>query len=290
MKLKLDEGRLRELLSDFYSLTGIRITIFDAEFCELMSYPDEPCAFCARVRRDPDALRRCLESDRAACRECAADGKLRIYKCHASLAEAAAPVRVDGMLLGFVMMGQTASADADPRTAEREMLAGCEGCGVPANELVALYRALTVKTDAQIRAAARIMETCASYLWIERLVSVDGGSLVYRVMNFISCNLTRPMQVDTLCAEFGVSRARLYALFGEYFGVGVAEYIREKRVRRACELLAAGQRVGEAAEHSGFTDYNYFSKIFRRSVGLSPSEYRKNALLGNNVQKNVTNE
>ena len=67
-----------------------------------------------------------------------------------------------------------------------------------------------------------------------------------------------------------------HEIFKEYFDATPAEYIKECRVEKACELLRSTRLpVCEIAEICGIPDYNYFSKIFKRKLGISPREFRK---------------
>jgi AraC-like DNA-binding protein len=81
---------------------------------------------------------------------------------------------------------------------------------------------------------------------------------------------------DALCAQFGISRARLYRLF-EADG-GVARYIQSRRLRRALVALGSpdnGQRrIIDVALDLGFTSEAHFSRLFRRAYGVTPSEVR----------------
>ena len=66
MKSNFDILRLKELLKDFYAVIGIRISIFDDEFCRVAEYPENPPAFCATIRKKPSGLEECMKCDRAA--------------------------------------------------------------------------------------------------------------------------------------------------------------------------------------------------------------------------------
>ncbi|MBD9009716.1 MAG: AraC family transcriptional regulator [Clostridiales bacterium] len=53
--------------------------------------------------------------------------------------------------------------------------------------------------------------------------------------------------------------------------MGVAEYIRKKRLEYACSMLKSGElSVAEVSEKAGFSDYNYFSRLFKKHYGVSP--------------------
>ncbi|MBO5899054.1 MAG: helix-turn-helix transcriptional regulator, partial [Clostridia bacterium] len=59
-------------------------------------------------------------------------------------------------------------------------------------------------------------------------------------------------------------------------GKTLSEYTREKRIQHAAHLLATTQlQIQTVALHCGMMDVQYFSKVFKRELGLTPSEYRQ---------------
>ena len=70
-----------------------------------------------------------------------------------------------------------------------------------------------------------------------------------------------------------LNRNKLYEISQSIYGMGIATYVRKKRVDIAKKCLNDGMTVAEAAEKSGFYDYNYFSKIFKRETGIVPSKF-----------------
>ena len=135
------------------------------------------------------------------------------------------------------------------------------------------YDKLTTKSKKQIEAAASIMEACACYLWANRLVRVNEDCLSVLISTYINNNLTADLSVDALCSHFRISHNKLYKISRDSYGMGVAAYIRKQRVQNAASLLKSGSTVANAAISSGFEDYNYFSKIFKKETGISPSKY-----------------
>ena len=101
-----------------------------------------------------------------------------------------------------------------------------------------------------------------------------------RIQRHIAASLESPaLHAEALCGEFRISRSQLYRLF-EPLG-GVAHYIQEQRLARACaELCNPGhdhRRIYEIAYALGFTSEAHFSRIFRSTFGLSPSDVRARA-------------
>jgi AraC-like DNA-binding protein len=101
-----------------------------------------------------------------------------------------------------------------------------------------------------------------------------------RIQRHISAHLDSPaLQAEALCAQFRISRSQLYRLF-EPLG-GVAHYIQEQRVTRACAELCNPahdhRRIYEIAFALGFSSEAHFSRVFRSTFGLSPSDVRARA-------------
>ena len=84
------------------------------------------------------------------------------------------------------------------------------------------------------------------------------------------------IRTEKLAALSGVSVRYFNKLFAVYFGVSPREYIIRLRLDAAQNLLSSTvQTVSEIASACGFTDVYYFSKVFRKLTGMTPSEYRK---------------
>jgi len=83
------------------------------------------------------------------------------------------------------------------------------------------------------------------------------------------------LNVSQLAKMLSVERSYLYRLFMEHGGISPQQYLAEVRMERACELLGTtGLSVQTVACSVGYKDALYFSKLFRKSKGITPSEYR----------------
>lgn len=99
---------------------------------------------------------------------------------------------------------------------------------------------------------------------------------VKRAIQYIESHLSQPISVDTLCQLSNISRKHFVQLFSKETGKTVKQYIMHVRCERAAELLENSQLlVQEISNFVGYEDNNYFSKIFKSVMGLSPQEYRK---------------
>ncbi len=96
-----------------------------------------------------------------------------------------------------------------------------------------------------------------------------------RVAAFVDDNLTASLQVERLAEIAEMSRAHFVRRFTATVGQSPSEFVLERRLARAERLLLATEMgVGEIARLIGFTDGNYFAKVFRKKRGAAPLEYR----------------
>ena len=78
----------------------------------------------------------------------------------------------------------------------------------------------------------------------------------------------------------GISRSHLYRLFMKHISMPPNEYLTRYRIQKASLLLEASNlSVGEAAYSTGFSDQLYFSRVFKKYKGISPSQYSKRSHL-----------
>lgn len=95
------------------------------------------------------------------------------------------------------------------------------------------------------------------------------------VFDYIENNLDKDLSLEALEGKFYINRFHLSRLFKKSAGRGLHEYIMLKRISRAKMLLSEGKSVTEACILAGFNDYSNFLRIFKRTVGKTPGEYRK---------------
>nr|MBA3710734.1 helix-turn-helix domain-containing protein [Planctomycetota bacterium] len=85
-----------------------------------------------------------------------------------------------------------------------------------------------------------------------------------------------PLRLSALARACGMSSSRLSHLFREQLGTTPMRYLESHRINQARELLLmTGRSIGAIAAEVGFQDPVWFTRVFRRHVGMSPREFRK---------------
>lgn len=99
---------------------------------------------------------------------------------------------------------------------------------------------------------------------------------IINVLHFIELNLNENLSNNILAAHTNLATNAFNRLFKNEVGVSPQNYIRKKRVDKACALLDHSQNTIDAiADDTGFSDRYHFSKIFKQVIGISPGKYRK---------------
>ncbi|NSW56862.1 MAG: helix-turn-helix transcriptional regulator [Armatimonadetes bacterium] len=99
---------------------------------------------------------------------------------------------------------------------------------------------------------------------------------IIRVRRYIHFHFHEPLTVQGLAREAGMSPRRFAEIFRAVCGRPPMDYVIDVRLDRAAELLREGRlTVSQVADRTGFATVHYFSRVFRRKRGASPSAYRR---------------
>jgi len=81
--------------------------------------------------------------------------------------------------------------------------------------------------------------------------------------------------ISDITQSLGLSRSVLHVKMKSLLNISMGDYIRKKRLKKACEYLMEGYNVSETAFRTGFGDPSYFTKSFKKEFGVKPTEYTK---------------
>lgn len=274
MNINLDVEKLEEVMKAFYVLTGIRFIIFDADYHEVLAYPKEHCPFCAVMKAHPESAYHCYLSDKKSFEECKKCGDLIVYQCHAGLIEATVPLKENGALIGYVMFGQITDSK-DKAKLQKNVEAVCKKYHFDSVEMSEKMSRVKYRNQEQIIAASKILETCTSYILLKEMITPKNDRIIRQMDEYINENMAMQISVKDLCAELAISRTQLYEICRKHLQIGIAKYIKNKRLNKAKELLKySTMSVTEISSAVGFPDYNYFCKVFKQYAKKSPKSYR----------------
>lgn len=112
------------------------------------------------------------------------------------------------------------------------------------------------------------------------LVSVSGERYAQRGKEYIDLNYASGINAQQVADQLNLSRSHLHRLFTEAYEISVGKYINMLRMNRASLLLRSTDlSIHEISNSVGYENQLYFSNVFKKNTGFSPSEYRKKNIL-----------
>lgn len=151
---------------------------------------------------------------------------------------------------------------------------------------IALMRELQNAYDArrtqQMRCTAYFMLLCSKFIESNSLArskyqDSQKKRIVRDILIYINNNcLSGQLSTQTIAKENGISVPTLMRLLNEFVGMSPIDYINAYKISVACEQMqVSDMNASEVAVWSGFDDEKYFSRVFKRIKGMTPTEYRK---------------
>ncbi|MDY4975613.1 MAG: PocR ligand-binding domain-containing protein, partial [Clostridia bacterium] len=209
-----------QLLKSFYTITGIKIVVMDAQLNEIYSQPAGHSPYCSEIgRRCPG---KCKESTREFCQKSKRIDGLYSGRCFAGLFEAVFPLKKDHLTVGYLMCGQILIRED---RVEEGLFLG-EGYEV------------VQKTREEIAASIDVLQAFAQSIMYKDIVNLNKDEPGIRIAQYISHNLSRDLSIPTLARRFALCKSELYRVTAPYMPGGITKYIKKVRMDRAKELLA----------------------------------------------------
>lgn len=122
----------------------------------------------------------------------------------------------------------------------------------------------------------RLMQTQARGM-MEKNIAKNRSRIGF-VVDYIKKNLHQKLSIDSISKLAYVSKSNFFKMFKDELGTSPNDFILQERINRAKELLASQNSIKETAFQTGFSDTNYFTRVFKQTVGITPKNYQDNIL------------
>lgn len=113
--------------------------------------------------------------------------------------------------------------------------------------------------------------------------SPSGSSLsrlTVKIMDYIDEKYFEDISLSALSEHFGISKSYIARLFKTELHTTSSDHLNRVRVANACRLLRfSDMNIGEISEAVGFKNQYYFTRVFKKELGMTPSEYKKRNLM-----------
>lgn len=106
-------------------------------------------------------------------------------------------------------------------------------------------------------------------------IEVQYDESILKMVQYINSNIEKDLSIDFLSSKFFINKYYLMHKFKASTGYTIHNYINNKRLIKATELIKSGICMSEVAQLCGFNDYSSFVRAFKKHFEMSPKKYLK---------------
>lgn len=128
--------------------------------------------------------------------------------------------------------------------------------------------------------ASKLLQLLLSEIYYlqDHQVTDQQNVLLEKSIRFLSLHLQDSLSLADIAEHLGISTSYVSLIFNKYHQQGPIDFLLDLRVEQACKLLRTrGLKTYEVAKEVGYDDPYYFSRMFKKKVGVSPKDF-KNSL------------
>ncbi len=275
----LNFEHIKEIFYYLTKITGLKITLLD-ENGNLLIKPKGKQKYCILNTRE-DWGRRCRESDKYGTEKAKQKKDIYIYTCYAGLTDVVIPLFYENKFIGAAITGQVRLKNTSPPDFKK--LANKK---VSIDDLKEAYNNVPVMSKKILKSSARLLFHLLNYiievemkriLEIEKRVNhISSTDSIMKAKEFIELNFRKDIDLNQLAKMFHFTPFYFSRLFKKITGINFKEYLLKLRIEEAKRLLIYSEfSVTNISYQIGFNDSNYFSYIFKKLTGMSPTQFRK---------------
>lgn len=268
---------IEELLRDFYTVSGMDISVVDKDFHTLSLTRSPGASLCSLIHRDPGATDVCKASDIERLTYVKQNKKPLLYTCPYGITEAIAPIISNDEPIGYVI-----SALGVVRGNENSVKGYCASLKCVDDEsLEECIKNERMLSEAEANAYFNIIKMLADYISRDESLLFGEMSIGVLIKRYIRNNLDQKLTLKGIARNLHCSTVTLTEHFKDEFGITINEYITKKRMELAERLLLSTEKtLREVAYLCGFIDVEYFSRTFKKHHGISPASWRRERKTG----------
>lgn len=106
------------------------------------------------------------------------------------------------------------------------------------------------------------------------ILKEDRAELLFRVMDYMENHLSDKLTLETVAAQFDVSKSTLTQMFRKKLDISFYSYLTKRRLTVAKSLIVRGTPLEQVGKQVGFKEHSAFYRAFKQEFGISPREYK----------------
>ena len=272
MVINYDIQKINSALLDFYNATGIDMDLLKTDFSPAGNHRLKNNSYCQTLQSTKKGESACHLSDTMLLEKCRDSKQTETHICHAGLVNVAIPLLYDDVIIGYIIFGRM-----KPNTDFSVIEQYIKTLDVDTEVVKEHYSHIPFFDSGKIQSVSNIARMLSKYILLKNMIRPGLGESMQKAVEYINSNLEEDLSVKTISKNINVSKSVLYKNFHSHFHCTVSEYIHSKRIERSLELLTnTDLPIEEISQMVGFSSASYYSKIFKKQMGVVPVKYRKN--------------
>lgn len=272
-KLRIEIDEIKKIMDLLSSLFSIRTAFFysitdEYSIKEIAGNMGDYQPFCSIIQQE--FKNKCIACDRDNFKKAEQGKSPLLYQCYNGLYEMILPLYIEDHIIGYLHFGQVRSDDSFDKILNLYDLSR----HTQVNLLRKEYQNMQVFSKSKLLLISDLFTRISEIILKNHLVEIQKAKPDYYLKKYINDNYAKDISIDRAAAYIGKSPSYITHQFRKYFQTTFHQYLLEFRIQKARKFLSS-MTIEETAEACGFKNRYHFSKVFKKIVGITPSQYRK---------------
>jgi len=267
------DNEVEEIFNNFTEFFNVRIALFSKDGREIKTGLNKNCSlFCDSVRNNLEMIDNCHDNDNYFRQIANKTGKPVHYFCHAGLMEATYPIYIFNEIIGYIMIGQIKTNKKIKKVIFEKWKKKFNN-----NKIINGFNKLTYIPNNKIESFLQIFNTIIENIINKNYIKIKNNILIDKIINYIKDNINKNISLLEVSELVNKSETLVSHLFKKITGNSFKHTLLTIKLTKAIEYFENDSdiTIREVSNILGFNDQYYFSRIFKKYFGKSPSFYKK---------------
>lgn len=252
---------------------NVKVTFFSLEIEELLvglhSLDDD---YCTLIQDKLHLRYRCLQQDRMICQQSKDDGQRLVYTCHGGLTEAVIPIEIAGSLVCYALIGQFRTSE----TLEPSIVRSWLQSGFELAILEEAFLKRPLYDTPMLEKMFELFKVSIGLLIETESLRVRQPDLIEKVLMYLDTNIGESITLADVSKAVHRSPSSITHTLQAKLGCSFQQLLINKRLAtfEHAILRDPGLQIQEAARRAGYQDPLYFSRLYKKNRGQTPSEFQ----------------
>ncbi|HML74555.1 MAG TPA: PocR ligand-binding domain-containing protein [Anaerohalosphaeraceae bacterium] len=267
-------NEVQEILDIFTDLFDIRIAFFSTDGTELkVGKKKGLCRYCTLLRTGLGREQTCLDLDQKMRRRAVEKKTMIQYQCHGGMTEAITPIYIDEDLSGFLMVGQFRTEEKGLSSTIQTQWQKKYGT----SDIEEAFRETPCFSEEKAKHILKLFSVLVDHILYRHMVEMYGNKSITPLITYLQSRIEEKLDLTEASRLLLQSKSSLSHKFKKMTGKGFKRFQIDFKMDKADQFLRKNPEmtVKEVAHRLGYSDPYYFSRLYKKYRGCSPTAVRK---------------